>query len=88
MLIRAFARARQVMNECWFAPIIFPEFTPGVTTVTFPEGYRATLTMYFPTLNHPTAVPVIAFLGRRIRPGNQNGLIFFMLFSKSIDYTV
>lgn len=47
----SFARAQQVMNEYWFAPIIFPDFTPGVTTVTFPDGYRAT---YYDQLTIPS----------------------------------
>ncbi len=47
----SFDRAQQVMNEYWFAPIISPDFSPCVTTVTFPDGYRAT---YYDVLTVPS----------------------------------
>lgn len=47
----SFVRAQQVMNEYWFAPLISPDFSPGVTTVTFPDGYRAT---YYDVLTVPS----------------------------------
>ena len=33
----SFARAQQVMDEYWFAPLVSPDFSPGITTVIFPE---------------------------------------------------
>ena len=36
----SFERARAVLNSYWFAPLISPDFSPAVTTVTFPDGYR------------------------------------------------
>jgi hypothetical protein len=47
----SFERAQQVMNEYWFAPLISPDFSPAVTTVTFPDGYRAT---YYDVLTVPS----------------------------------
>ena len=49
----SFARAQQVMNEYWFAPIISPDLSPYVTTVTFPDGYRAT---YYDVLIVPSII--------------------------------
>lgn len=36
----SFERARDVLNSYWFAPLIAPDFSPAVTTVTFPDGYK------------------------------------------------
>jgi hypothetical protein len=36
-------RAQEVVNQYWFAPLISPDFTPQVTTVTFPDGYTDTV---------------------------------------------
>jgi len=47
----SFARAQQVMDEYWFAPLVSPDFSPGITTVIFPDGYRAT---YYDTLTLPS----------------------------------
>lgn len=37
-----FARAQEVMSSYWFAPLVSPDFSPGFSTVVFPDGYRAT----------------------------------------------
>lgn len=36
----SFERARDVLNTYWFAPLISPDFSPGVTTITFPDGHK------------------------------------------------
>jgi hypothetical protein len=38
----SFKRAEEVMNSYWFAPLVSPDFSPRVSTVVFPDGYRAT----------------------------------------------
>lgn len=38
----SFTRAETVMNSYWFAPLVSPDFSPRVSTVVFPDGYRAT----------------------------------------------
>jgi hypothetical protein len=35
----SFERARKVLNNYWFAPLVSPDFSPAVTIVTFPDGY-------------------------------------------------
>ena len=47
----SFERAQQVMDEYWFAPLVSPDFSPGVTTIIFPDGYRAT---YYDALTLPS----------------------------------
>lgn len=36
----SFEKARQVMDGYWFAPLVSPDFSPGVTMVRFPDGKR------------------------------------------------
>ncbi len=36
----SFERAQQVMNGYWFAPLVSPDFSPGVTMMRFPDGHR------------------------------------------------
>lgn len=38
----SFERAQRVLSSYWFAPLVSPDFSPAVTTVTFPDGYTAT----------------------------------------------
>jgi hypothetical protein len=38
----SFERAQAVINSYWFAPLVNPDFSPDVSTVIFPDGYRAT----------------------------------------------
>ena len=47
----SFARAQQVMDGYWFAPLISPDFSPGVTTVIFPDGHKDT---YYDALTLPS----------------------------------
>jgi len=35
----SFVEAEKVLNQYWFAPFIAPDFSPGVTRVSFPDGY-------------------------------------------------
>ncbi|MFA4878077.1 MAG: hypothetical protein WC586_11760 [Methanoregula sp.] len=37
----SFERAQEVLSSYWFAPLVSPDFSPAVTTITFPDGYRA-----------------------------------------------
>jgi hypothetical protein len=47
----SFERARDVLNSYWFAPLVSPDFSPAVTTVTFPDGYTAT---YYDQISIPS----------------------------------
>ena len=47
----SFARAQQVMDEYWFASLISPDFSPGVTTIIFPDGHKDT---YYEALTLPS----------------------------------
>jgi len=35
-----FERAQQVLNNYWFAPLVDPDFSPALTTITFPDGHK------------------------------------------------
>lgn len=47
----SFERARQVMDEYWFAPLISPDFSPEITTVVFPDGHKA---IYYEAITLPS----------------------------------
>jgi hypothetical protein len=47
----SFERAQQVMDGYWFAPLVSPDFSPGVTTIIFPDGHRDT---YYEALTLPS----------------------------------
>lgn len=51
----SFARAQEVMSSYWFAPLVSPDFSPAVSTVVFPDGYRATFTdvLSLPPISRP-----------------------------------
>ncbi len=36
----SFEKAQRVMAGYWFAPLVSPDFSPSVTMVRFPDGYR------------------------------------------------
>lgn len=36
----SFERAQRVLSGYWFAPLVSPDFSPTLTTVTFPDGYQ------------------------------------------------
>ena len=50
----SFAKAQQAMDEYWFAPLISPDFSPGITTVIFPDGHKAIYNeaLILPSLSH------------------------------------
>jgi hypothetical protein len=36
----SFERAQQVLNNYWFASLVTPDFSPTLTTITFPDGHK------------------------------------------------
>jgi hypothetical protein len=38
----SFGEAEKILNQYWFARFITPDFSPELTTVRFPDGYRET----------------------------------------------
>jgi len=52
----SFEKAQLVMQSYWFAPLVSPDFSPGVTLVRFPDGYR---TVYYDALAIPSISHVI-----------------------------
>ena len=38
----SFVEAEKILNQYWFARFITPDFSPELTTVRFPDGYRET----------------------------------------------
>lgn len=36
----SFGRAENVLKTYWFAPLVTADFSPSVTTITFPDGYK------------------------------------------------
>lgn len=36
----SFEEAENVLQQYWFAPLINPDFSPAITTITFPDGYK------------------------------------------------
>lgn len=53
---RSFDRAQLVMDEYWFAPLVAPDFSPGVTTVIFPDGHRD---IYYEALTVPSVSHIL-----------------------------
>jgi hypothetical protein len=51
----SFVKAQEVMNSYWFAPLINPDFSPEVTTVIFPDGFRSTFSnvLSIPPISRP-----------------------------------
>jgi hypothetical protein len=47
----SFEKAEKVLNSYWFAPLISPDFSPAVTTVVFPDGYKA---VYYNVISIPS----------------------------------
>jgi len=35
----SFTMAEKVLKNYWFAPLVKPDFSPGITTITYPDGY-------------------------------------------------
>ena len=50
----SFEKAQQVMNGYWFAPLVSPDFSPDVTLVRFPDGYRVVYSdaLTLPSVSH------------------------------------
>jgi hypothetical protein len=50
----SFEKAQQVMNGFWFAPLVSPDFSPGVTLVRFPDGERVVYNdvLIVPSIRH------------------------------------
>ncbi|KQC03596.1 MAG: hypothetical protein APR53_00935, partial [Methanoculleus sp. SDB] len=50
----SFVEAQQILDEYWFAPLINPDFSPGITTVRFPDGYETVYTnqLVLPGITH------------------------------------
>ncbi len=50
----SFADAQKVLNGYWFASVINPDFSPGVTRVRFPDGYVEEFSdqISIPVINH------------------------------------
>jgi hypothetical protein len=36
----SFEHAQQVLDTYWFAPLVTPDFSPALTTITFPDGHQ------------------------------------------------
>jgi hypothetical protein len=51
----SFERAQKILNTYWFASLISPDFSPAITTVIFPDGYRETWhdQISIPSVSHP-----------------------------------
>lgn len=47
----SFASAQAAVKNQWYAPLISADFAPQATTITFPDGYKAT---YFEQINIPS----------------------------------
>jgi len=39
----SFRNAETMLNECWFAPLVTPDFSPATTRIVFPDGYEERL---------------------------------------------
>jgi hypothetical protein len=48
----SFSRAQEVLKSYWFAPLVSANFAPQVTTVVFPDGYKA-------TFNNALSIPAV-----------------------------
>jgi hypothetical protein len=49
--------AQLVVEQYWFAPLISPDFTPQLTTITFPDGYRQT---FYNQISIPSVMHVLS----------------------------
>ncbi len=54
----SFERAQKVLDQYWFAPLISPDFSPDITTIIFPDGYRASFDnlLVIPSVPHLLAM--------------------------------
>ena len=53
----SFEKAQRVLDQYWFAPLISRDFSPDVTTIIFPDGYRASFynLLVIPSVPHQLA---------------------------------
>ena len=53
----SFERAQKVLDQYWFAPLISPDLSPKVTTITFPDGYNVAFDdqLVIPPVSHTAA---------------------------------
>jgi len=53
----SFEKAQRVLDQYWFAPLMSPDFSPDVTTIIFPDGYRASFynLLVIPSVPHQLA---------------------------------
>ena len=51
----SFVKAQDVVNSYWFAPLVSPDFSPEITTVVFPDGFRSTFenVLSIPPISRP-----------------------------------
>jgi len=52
-----FAHVQEAVDKYWFARLISPDFTPRVTTIVFPDGFKA---IYYDRINIPTVAHRLA----------------------------
>lgn len=54
----SFEKAQGVLDQYWFAPLLSPDFSPDVTTIIFPDGYRASFynLLVIPSVPHQLAM--------------------------------
>jgi hypothetical protein len=50
----SFERAQKVLDQYWFAPLISPDFSPEISTIIFPDGYKVSFdnTLVIPSFPH------------------------------------
>jgi len=53
----SFGRAEKVLKGYWFAPLVAADFSPAVTTVTFPDGHRE---YYYDQISIPSVKHVMS----------------------------
>ncbi|WP_321504191.1 hypothetical protein [uncultured Methanoregula sp.] len=53
----SFEHARAVLNTYWFAPLVSPDFSPAVTTITFPDGYAVN---YYDQISIPSVTHLMS----------------------------
>lgn len=53
--VLSFVEAEKILDQYWFAPFVNPDFSPGVTRVTFPDGYVEEFSnqISIPSVTHP-----------------------------------
>jgi hypothetical protein len=54
----SFERAQAILKTYWFAPLISADLSPTVTTIIFPDGYKASFSdaLSLPSVSHTLGV--------------------------------